>query len=59
MDIMCSINARGYKILIFATSFQKSNIGWHQQPPTEKISDTSKKFEPIFLRLLDSRFMEM
>ena len=35
--IICSINAWGYNILIFATSFQKSNIGWPQQPQTEKV----------------------
>ena len=35
--MMCSINAWGYDILIFATSFQKSNIGWPQQPQTEKV----------------------
>jgi hypothetical protein len=34
---MCSINAWGHDILIFATSFQKSNIGWPQQPQTEKM----------------------
>ena len=45
IDIMCSINARGYDILIFATSSQKSYIGWPQQPPTGKISDTSKKLD--------------
>ena len=32
---MCSTNARGHDILIFVTIFQKSNIGWPQQPPTE------------------------
>ena len=37
IDIMCSINARDYDISIFSTSFQKSNIGWPQQPPTEKV----------------------
>ena len=45
IDIMFSINARGYDMLIFATSFQKSYIGWPQQPPTGKISDTSKKLD--------------
>ena len=27
-----------------STSFQKINIGWPQQPPTEKVSDISKKW---------------
>ena len=42
---MCFLNAWGYDILVFAASFQKSNIGWPQQPRTEKISDTSKKLD--------------
>ena len=37
MDIVCSINAWGYDILIFVTSFQKRNIGWPQQPLKEKV----------------------
>ena len=44
MDIMCTINGWGYEILIFATSFQKSNIGWPQQPSTQKV----QKFKIIF-----------
>jgi hypothetical protein len=43
IDIMCSTNAWGYDILTFVTIFQKSNIGWPQQPPTERVSDISKK----------------
>ena len=35
MVVMRSINAWGYDILIFVTSFQKINIGWPYQPPTE------------------------
>ena len=31
------MNGWGHDILIFATSFQKSNIGWPQQPQTEKV----------------------
>ena len=45
MVIMCSINAWGCDILIFATIFPKSNIGWPQQPPTERVSDTSKRMD--------------
>ena len=33
-----------YDILKFSTSFQKINLGWPQQPPTEK----EQKFEIIF-----------
>ena len=45
MDKMCSLNAWGYDILIFATSFQKSSKGWPQQPPTERVSNISEKLE--------------
>ena len=53
IDIMCSTNAWGYDILTFVTIFQKSNIGWPQQPPTERVSDISKKnwiFDDSFLK---------
>ena len=29
-------------ILVSSTSFQKIDIGWPQQPPTERLSDISK-----------------
>ena len=32
-------------ILIIRTNFQKSNIGWPQQPPTEKIPNVSEKLD--------------
>ena len=41
---MCSLNAWGYDILKFETSFQKNYIGWPQQPSTEK----EQKFKIIF-----------
>ena len=31
----------GYDFCVSTTSFQKSNIGWPQQPLTEKTSDIS------------------
>ena len=34
----------GYDIWFLSTSFQKSNIGWPQQPPTKRMSDTSKNW---------------
>ena len=33
------------EFLVTTTIFQKSNIGWPQQPPTERISDSSKKLD--------------
>jgi hypothetical protein len=35
----------GYDIWFLSTSFQKSNIGWPQQPPTERMSDISKNLD--------------
>ena len=35
----------GYDIWFLSTSFQKSNIGWPQQPPTERMSDISEKLD--------------
>ena len=35
--------SRGLKIWVSPTSFQKSNTGWPQEPPTERVSDISKK----------------
>ena len=36
--------SRGLPICVSSTSFQKSSIGWPQQPPTEKVL----KFNLIF-----------
>ena len=35
----------GLEICISSTSFQKNDIGWPQQPPTEKVSDISEKLD--------------
>ena len=37
--------AGGLKICVSSTSFQKNEIGWPQQPPTERVSDISKKLD--------------
>jgi hypothetical protein len=34
-----------YDILVLSTSFQKSNIGWPQQPPTERVSAIGEKLD--------------
>ena len=34
-----------YDIWFLSTSFQKSNIGWPQQPLTERMSDISEKLD--------------
>ena len=68
IDIMCSINTRVHDILIFATSFQKSNIGWPQQPQTEKLlksnlilHDSTKDFFPknIEIKLSSRTWMSL
>ena len=33
----------GLEICVSSTSFQKNDIGWPQQPPTERVSDMSEK----------------
>ena len=38
------MGSRGLEIWVSSTSFQKSNIGWPKQPPTEKVL----KFNMIF-----------
>ena len=35
----------GLEICVSSTSFQKNDIGWPQQPPTEKVSNFSEKLD--------------
>ena len=35
----------GVEICVSSTSFQKNDIGWPQQPPTERVSDTGEKLD--------------
>ena len=35
----------GFEICVLSTSFQKSKIGWPQQPATERVSDISEKLD--------------
>ena len=35
----------GADVCVSSTSFQKNDIGWPQQPPTERVSDISEKFD--------------
>ena len=41
-DIICS---QGLPICVLSTSFQKSRIGWPQQPPTWSVSDISENLD--------------
>ena len=44
-DISLAAWSRGLPICVSSTSFQKSSIGWPQQPPTERVSDISEKLD--------------
>ena len=39
------VGSGGLEIWVSSTSFQKSNIGWPQQPPTERVSNISEKLD--------------
>ena len=36
-ELWCLGALGGYDFCVSSTSFQKSNIGWPQQPPTKKV----------------------
>ena len=38
-NLWCLVASGGLDFCVSSTSFQKSNIGWPQQPLTEKTSD--------------------
>ena len=40
-ELWCPVALGGLEFCVSSTSFQKSNIGWPQQPLTEKTSDNS------------------
>ena len=42
--LWCLVASLGFDFCVSSTSFQKSNIGWPQQPSTEKLL----KFNQIF-----------
>ena len=44
VKLLCLVPSRGVGICVSYTSFKKSNIGWPQQPQTEKIL----KFRTVF-----------
>ena len=45
LELWCLLASRGLDIGVSAISFQKSNISWPQQPPTESISDIIEKLD--------------
>ena len=44
IELWCLVASRGLEICVSLTSFQRYDIGWLQQPPTEKVL----KFNVIF-----------
>ena len=44
-DISLAACSQGLPICVSSTSFQKSSIGWPQQPPTDRVSDISKTMD--------------
>ena len=45
IELWCIVASRGLEICVSSTSFQKNDIGWPQQPPTERVSDISEKWD--------------
>ena len=37
IELLCLVASGGLGICVSSTSFQKNDIGWPQQPPTEKV----------------------
>ena len=50
VELWCLVTLGGWEIWVSSTSFQKSNIGWPQQPSTERVSVISKNwiFDDLF-----------
>ena len=44
-DVSLAAWSRGLPICVSSTTFQKSSIGWPQQPPTERVSDVREKLD--------------
>ena len=44
-DLWCLVALGGLEFCVSSISFQKSNIGWPQQPPTERVSNISEKLD--------------
>ena len=44
-DISLTAWSQELPICVSPTSFQKSSIGWPQQPPTERVSNISEKLD--------------
>ena len=47
-ELWCLGASGGLEFCVSSTSFQKSNIGWPQQPPTEMVPYISVKVEIFY-----------
>ena len=45
VKLWCLVALGEMEICVPSKSFQKFNIGWPQQPPTESVSDISEKLD--------------
>ena len=45
LELWCLVGSGGLDICVSTASFQKIDIGWPQQPPTERVSDISEKLD--------------
>ena len=45
IELWCLVSSGCKKICISSTSFQRNDIGWPQQPPTEGVSNISEKLD--------------
>ena len=43
IELWCLVASGGVDICVSLISFQENDIGWPQQPPTERVSDISEK----------------
>ena len=53
--IWCLGASEGFDFCVSSTSFQKSNIGWPQQPPTEKLLKLNLIFHDSTKKLFFSK----
>ena len=44
-NLWCLVGSGGWDFCVSSTSFQKNDIGWPQQPSTERVSDISEKLD--------------
>ena len=56
--LWCLMASKGSDIWVSLTSFQKSNIGWPQQPPTEKVLKFNMSFHDFTKKCMSSKHQD-